>query len=79
MAAVMTGPAVKKIAGAGEELWDRLDAFQIKGDLADAANQDRLEVQCEYRVEGEDSYTYLGVELTRGEKGWAVTGYYLEK
>lgn len=79
MAAVMTGPAVKKIAGAGEELCDRLDAFQIKGDLADAANQDRLEVQCEYRVEGEDSYTYLGVELTRGEKGWAVTGYYLEK
>lgn len=79
MAGVMTGPAAKKIAGAGEDIWERLDAFQIKGDLAGAADMDRLEVQCEYRVEGEDSNTYLGVELERRETGWAVTGYYLEK
>ena len=79
MARVMTGSAAKKIAGAGEQLWDRLDAFQIKGDLSGAENRDQLEVQCEYRVAGEDSYSYLGVELVREENGWSVSGYYLEK
>ena len=79
MARVMTGSAAKKIAGAGEQLWDRLDAFQIKGDLSNAENRDQLEVQCEYRVAGEDSFTYLGVELVREETGWSVSGYYLEK
>lgn len=79
MARVMTGSAAKKIAGAGEQLWDRLDAFQIKGDLSDAENRDQLEVQCEYRVAGEDSFSYLGVELVREETGWSVSGYYLEK
>lgn len=79
MARVMTGSAAKKIAGAGEQLWDRLDAFQIKGDLSGAENRDQLEVQCEYRVAGEDSYSYLGVELEREENGWSVSGYYLEK
>ena len=79
MARVMTGSAAKKIAGAGEQLWDRLDAFQIKGDLSNAENRDQLEVQCEYRVAGEDSFTYLDVELVREETGWSVSGYYLEK
>lgn len=79
MARVMTGSAAKKIAGAGEQLWDRLDAFQIKGDLSGTENRDQLEVQCEYRVAGEDSYSYLGVELVREENGWSVSGYYLEK
>lgn len=31
MAAVMTGPAVKKIAGAGEELWDRAGRLSDQG------------------------------------------------
>lgn len=79
MAAVMAGTAAKKVSGAGEAVWERLDVFAIKGDLSDAADRDQLEVQCEYRVAGDDSYTYLGVELAREETGWGVTGYYLEK
>ena len=47
--------------------------------MSGVENRDQLEVQCEYRVAGEDSYSYLGVELVREENGWSVSGNYLEK
>lgn len=42
-------------------------------------DRERIGVSCEVRVEGEDSYTYLGLELIKIQGVWKVTDVFLEK
>lgn len=62
-----------------EDIWERLDTFRIKGDVDGVENRDELEIQCEFKTEGEDSYTYLGMKLVRDGDSWLVSDFYLEK
>lgn len=43
------------------------------------ASEEEANVQYEYAVEKEDSFTYLNLDLSKEEGKWAITGIYLEK
>jgi hypothetical protein len=44
-----------------------------------AASEEEAKVQYEYALEGEDSFTYLDLELKQEEGGWVITAIVLEK
>lgn len=44
-----------------------------------SASDETAAIQYEYMIEGEDSYTYMSVQLRYSDGKWLVTGFYLEK
>lgn len=61
------------------DVWDKLDHFVLKWNPEDLAGKESIGVQYEFMMEGEDSYTYLGLELVRIQGVWKVSDVYLEK
>lgn len=62
-----------------QDVWDELDHFVLKWNPEDLKDRERIGVSCEVRVKGEDSYTYLGLELLKIQGVWKVADVFLEK
>lgn len=62
-----------------QDIWDGLDHFVLKWNPEDLKDKERIGVSCEVRIEGEDSYIYLGLELLKIQGVWKVADVFLEK
>lgn len=62
-----------------QDIWDGLDHFVLKWNPEDLKDKERIGVSCEVRIEGEDSYIYLGLELLKIQGVWKVADVFVEK
>lgn len=62
-----------------QDIWDGLDHFVLKWNPEDLKDKERIGVSCEARIEGEDSYIYLGLELLKIQGVWKVADVFLER
>ncbi|MDO4332202.1 MAG: hypothetical protein Q4C58_05875 [Eubacteriales bacterium] len=62
-----------------KDVWDDLDHFVLKWNPQDLKENSPVHVQYEFRIAGDDSYTYLGLELMKIQENWKVTDAYPEK
>jgi hypothetical protein len=67
---------LSKIRGNEADVYDKLTHLLAKWY---AASEEEAKVQYEYALEGEDSFTYLDLELKQEEGGWVITAIVLEK
>ena len=62
-----------------KDVWDDLDYITLKWNPEKLAGEGAIEVQYEFRLRGEDSCNWLGLELMKIQDQWKVTNAYLEK
>lgn len=62
--------------GSEKDVYDKLSHLVAKWYTA---SEKEANVQYEYAVEKEDSFTYLNLDLSKEEGKWAISGIYLEK
>ncbi len=66
----------------GDEQGNKKDVYDKLSHLVAkwyTASENEANIQYEYAVEKEDSFTYLNLDLSKEEGSWAIAGIYLEK
>jgi len=62
-----------------EDLFSRIDYLILKWSLADKISENDIRASYEFRLLGEDSVSYVSMELTGIDGQWQVTSIGLEK
>jgi beta-lactamase regulating signal transducer with metallopeptidase domain len=71
----ISGNKVYQINGVVINVYDKLTHLLAKWYTA---SDESADVQYEHKIEGEDFYTYMGVQLKYSDDKWLVTGFYFE-
>ena len=61
------------------DIYDTTEIRKFTGDLNNIREVNEIEVQYPFIRAGEDSITYLGIELVKKSGEWKVLNFYLEK
>lgn len=61
------------------DVWDDLAVLNLKWNPDDLAEREVIPLQYEFRMNGEDSNTYLGLNALLIQGEWKITDVYLEK
>lgn len=61
------------------DIYDTTEIKEFTGDISDIKDVNEIGVQYPFILEGEDSMTYLGIELIKMLGEWKVSNFYLEK
>jgi len=79
IAAFRAAKAYLESAEQGDDLFRRIDYIILKWSLDDIKSEDSIRASYEFALSGEDSVSYVTMELTKTAGQWQVTTIGLEK